>query len=176
MFNSSEFNSAKLATHLQKQYNAQIKRQKDNYVSGNIGQVDFDLITHQYPSVKPLAIEQGIRMMSVEDIAAMKVNAIVNSGNRIKDFIDIHYLLQEFSMENIINFYCAKYPNVNSSMARSSLLYHNDIDFDVPLKLRDRRLRWEDVKNSIISAIAEFDRSKGNDLGDDYDRGYHVGR
>jgi len=177
LFNSSVFDAEKLAVHLQKEYGAHIKRQKSNYISGNIRQIDFDLIAHQYPSVKPLETIQGIRMMSMEDIAAMKINAIVNSGNRIKDFIDIHYLLNELSCENIINFYCAKYPNVNAGMARSSLLYHLDIDFNVPVILRDKRLKWEEVKRNIISAIDEYDQrqSKGNNLDDENDMGYNRG-
>ncbi|MBS1525847.1 MAG: nucleotidyl transferase AbiEii/AbiGii toxin family protein [Bacteroidetes bacterium] len=178
LFNSSDFNADILVKHLQKEYGAIIKRYKNNYISGNIRQVDFDLITHQYPSVKALEVVQGIRMMSMEDIAAMKVNAIVNSGNRIKDFIDIHYLLREFAMSDIINCYCQKYPNVNADMARSSLLYHEDIDFNVPVKLRDNKLRWQDVERSIIAAISAFDRqrSNDNDLDDENDRGYSFSR
>jgi len=176
LFNSSVFDAEQLAIHLQKEYGANIKRQKSNYVSGNFAQVDFDLIAHQYPSVRPPETIQGIRMLSVEDIAAMKINAIVNSGNRLKDFIDIHYLLQEFSCETIIGFYCEKYPNVNAGMARSSLLFHQDIDFNVPVILRDRGLKWEDVERSIVAAISEYDQSNGNDLDDENDRGYGFSR
>lgn len=35
---------------------------------------------------------------SLEDFAAMKLNAISNSGKRLKDFIDVYYLLEHFSM------------------------------------------------------------------------------
>jgi len=177
LFNSSVFDAEKLAVHLQKEYGAHIKRQKSNYISGNIRQIDFDLIAHQYPSVKPLETIQGIRMMSIEDIAAMKINAIVNNGTRIKDFIDIHYLLQEFSCENIVDFYCSKYPNVDAGMARSSLLYHQDIDFNVPVILKDKRLKWENVERSIISAIAEHDQKQSNinNLDDENDIGYKGG-
>jgi hypothetical protein len=63
-------------------------------------------------------------------------------------------------------------------MARSSLLYHQDIDFNVPVKLKDKGLKWEDVAGRIISAITEFDRkqSNGNDLDDENDRGYRFTR
>jgi hypothetical protein len=178
LFNSGEFDAENLAMHLQKEYGALIKRQKANYVSGNISQIDFDFIAHRYPSVKPLETIQGIRMMSKEDIAAMKINAIVNSGNRIKDFIDIYYLLKEFSCENIMDFYCSKYPSVDAGMARLSLLYHQNIDFNVPVLLRDKSLKWADVQKSIISSVSEYDRqlenkqSEANKLKKDQDIGY----
>jgi len=54
LFNSSDFDGDKLALHLQKEYGAVVKRQKSNYASGSIGQVDFDFISHKYPSIKPI--------------------------------------------------------------------------------------------------------------------------
>ena len=110
MFNSSDFEGDKLALHLQKEFGAVVKRQKSNYASGGIGQVDFDFISHKYPSIKPIETVEGIRIMSNEDIAAMKINAIVNSGQRIKDFIDIHYLLKEMSLDDMMNYYCGYSP------------------------------------------------------------------
>ncbi len=162
LFNTGDFDAVKLAAHLEKQYNALIRRQKSNYVSGSIFDVDFDLISHKYPAVKQIETIQGIRMMSLEDIAAMKINAIVHSGQRIKDFIDIHYLLQEFEYNDIMEFYCSKYPNVDRTQARNSLLYHNDIDFNVPVILKDKRLRWQHVSMSINDAIAKHDRERQN--------------
>ena len=95
-------------------------------------------------------------MMSNQDIAAMKINAIVNSGQRIKDFIDVHYLLKEMSLDAMMNYYCNKYPDVNPNVAKSSLLYHNDIDLNVPVLLTDRKLKWADVQKSISKAVQEY--------------------
>lgn len=162
LFNIGDFDGEELAGHLKKQYHAEIRGQKNNYVSGSIFDVDFDLISHKYPPIKQIEFIQGIRMMSLEDIAAMKINAIVNDGRRIKDFIDIHYLLQEFDYEDILDFYCSKYPNVNQSMARNSLLYHNDIDFSVPVILKDKSLKWKNVSNTITDAITKYDRMQQN--------------
>lgn len=162
LFNIGDFDAVKLAAHLEKQYHALIRRQQSNYVSGSISNVDFDLISHKYPAVKQIETIQGIRMMSLEDIAAMKINAIVHSGQRIKDFIDIHYLLQEFEYKDILEFYFSKYPNVNQTQARNSLLYHKDIDFNVPVILKDKNLRWQHVSASINNAIAKHDREQQN--------------
>ncbi|HTM99895.1 MAG TPA: nucleotidyl transferase AbiEii/AbiGii toxin family protein [Pedobacter sp.] len=130
---------------------------KSNYVSGRIGEVDFDFISHKYTSIKPIATIEGIRMMSAEDIAAMKINAIVNSGQRVKDFIDMYYLFKKMSVDDGMGYYCAKYPNVDIDVARSSLLYHQDVDLNVPVLLMDRKLNWNAVAHGIKSAVWEFD-------------------
>jgi hypothetical protein len=158
LFSSSDFDGNELAEYLRNKYGADVKRHKKNYASGSIGEVDFDFISHKYPSIKPIENIEGIRMMSNQDISAMKINAIVNSGQRIKDFIDIHYLLQEIPLDEIIGFYCRKYPNVDPNTAKSSLMYHNDIDFSVPVKLMNGKLKWQDVQGSIVKAVREYTR------------------
>jgi len=156
LFNSSDFDGDKLALHLKDTYGADVKRYKSNYVSGSIGEVDFDFISHQYLSIKPIENIEGIRIMSNADISAMKINAIVNSGQRIKDFIDIYYLLKEMSLDMVLNYYCSKYPNVDPNIAKSSLLYQKDIDFNVPVLLMDGKLKWQDVRLSISKAVQEY--------------------
>jgi len=115
--------------------------------------VDFDFISHKFLSVKPIETIEGIRIMSNEDIAAMEINAIINSGQRVKDFIDIYYLLKEMSLDKVIQHYCHKYPNVNPNIAISSILYHKDINYSVPVLLTDRPLRWGDVATGISQSL-----------------------
>lgn len=156
LFSSSDFDGDKLAMHLKDNYNANVTSHKGNYASGNIDEVAFDFISHKYPAVKPIETVEGIRIMSNEDISAMKINAIVNSGERIKDFIDMHYLLKEMSLDEVMNHYCSKYPNANTTTAKSALLYHKDIDFRVPVMLMDGKLKWQEVSLAIAKAILEY--------------------
>ena len=97
-------------------------------------------------------------MSSLEDIAAMKINAIVGNGSRIKDFVDIHYLLKDMSYEQIIDAYSAKYPNISIKQARMSLLHFEDIDFTTKVVLLDSIFKWKEVKNSINIASEQYDR------------------
>lgn len=162
LFNSGDFDSAQLADHLKTPYDARVKRQNGNYISGSILNVDFDIISHKYPTIRNIDPQEGIRIMSLEDIAAMKINAIVNSGRRVKDFIDIHYLLKKFSYENIMDFYHIKYPKADLVIARLALLYHGEVDLTVPVILKDEKLTWEIVKSSINSAVYEYDWMQHN--------------
>ena len=52
-------------------------------------------------------IIDGIRMASLEDIAAMKIDAI-SRGGRKKDFWDIHKLLEIFSLNDMLEYHKKK--------------------------------------------------------------------
>ena len=87
------------------------------YVVDNI-KVDF---VHYscYPWLEDVIFEDGIRLASPVDIAAMKINAIEGRGTR-KDFVDVFFLLKHYSLQEILSFYKAKYPNYSDFRALSS--------------------------------------------------------
>ena len=78
--------------------------------------------------MRPPITEEGITFLSKEDIAAMKLNAIINSGQRLKDFIDIYFLLEHFSIKDMLDFFETKYPNTNPLIALKAVSYFGDID------------------------------------------------
>lgn len=70
--------------------------------------IKVDIVNYKYPWLDDVVLEQGLRLASVSDIAAMKITAIIGRGTK-KDFIDIAFLLHHFSLEEILHFYAAKY-------------------------------------------------------------------
>ena len=53
--------------------------------------------------IAPIVQQDGLRLASLQDIAAMKMQAIVNS-KRKKDFWDIHELLEYFTLDDLIQY------------------------------------------------------------------------
>jgi hypothetical protein len=92
-------------------------------------------------------------MSSLEDIGAMKINAIAGSGNRLKDFVDMYYLLEHIPFRILGKAYEQKYPNVNIQMAGNSLLYFNDVDHSVPVKLMDGVIDWRKIDKRLHEAV-----------------------
>ncbi|MEO6837176.1 MAG: nucleotidyl transferase AbiEii/AbiGii toxin family protein, partial [Ginsengibacter sp.] len=74
--------------------------------------IKVDLIKHPHPLIRPQINIKRIRMFSVEDIIAMKVQAILGRGKK-KDFWDIAELLQHFSVADFIRFHKEKYATQN---------------------------------------------------------------
>src|ERR1035438_4050934 len=92
LFSMNSFCEEDLLSAMEAKYNFQLDYRRKNTLKGEIAGVKVDLITHNYPLVKPLQEVEGLRMASLEDITAMKLNAISGNGTRIKDFIDVAYL------------------------------------------------------------------------------------
>jgi predicted nucleotidyltransferase component of viral defense system len=59
--------------------------------------------------IRPIIEIDTIRMASLEEIAAMKMEVIGQNGRK-KDFWDIHELMDDFSLEQMIDFYIERYP------------------------------------------------------------------
>ncbi len=58
----------------------------------------------------------------------MKLNAISNSDKRLKDFIDVYFLLEHYSLNEMIEFYTIKYPRFNPLIPLKAVAYFDDID------------------------------------------------
>ena len=68
--------------------------------------------------------ENSIRMLSVKDIAAMKVHAVANRGAR-RDFIDLGEILQKMPLESVL----ASYHQQFQAIADGVSAYHKGHDF-----------------------------------------------
>lgn len=72
--------------------------------------VKTDIVSYdRYPWIDVPVLEDGLRLASPKDIAAMKVNAIQGRGTR-KDFVDMYFLIQRYGLTQVMQFYKTKYP------------------------------------------------------------------
>ena len=115
LFTENEFGADGLREYLERNYHLQTDYLAFATVKGEIDGVQVDCIAHAYPWLKPFVLEEGIRLASLEDVCAMKLNAIAGNGTRIKDFVDVAYLSSSFSLQQMLDFYEEKY-NANPLM------------------------------------------------------------
>ena len=130
LFNKREFDAESLKKYLIKNYQAINIKNGTNSVLCFINDVKVDLISHRVPDTKATIIEEGIRMASLEDIGAMKLNAITRDGSRFKDFVDMHVLLSIKPLEIYGAAFENKYDTISRAIAYYSLTYHKDIELD----------------------------------------------
>jgi hypothetical protein len=120
-------------------------------LKGIINGVFVDLLTHDYKYVADHFQNEGIKLASKQDIAAMKVNAITGNGTRIKDFVDIYFLLKEFSFSEIVGFYKTKYETRNDFHAIKSLTFFDDIvEEEWPMMILEKELTLKELKRVIV--------------------------
>jgi len=149
LFSEKAFDESAALNHLIDRYKFQLAYKHKNTLKGAINGVQVDLITHTYPLVQPIKTEEGVRLASLEDIAAMKLNAIVGNGTRVKDFLDVAYLSCYLSLEQMMQACERKYANINPLMIIRSLCHTDDVIKDEPIKLTHGRYSFDSIKKRL---------------------------
>jgi hypothetical protein len=153
LFTKNDFTPESLLKFLERGFSIQPSFATKNTLLSIINTIKVDFITHAYPLVLPPITEEGITFLSLQDIAAMKLNAISNSGKRLKDFIDVYFLLEHFSLSEMIEFYTIKYPRFNPLIALKAINYFEDIDPAIdPPQLREK-LPLPNIKKRIEESV-----------------------
>lgn len=129
--------------------------QQKNILILNINDVKVDFVNYSYPIIGTPIIENPIRLLSLADIAAMKLSAIAGRGKK-RDFYDLYFLLKEFSLEMMMGFYNQKYTDGSEMMVARSLTFFDDADTDETPRLLDQDISWEFIKNTILGKVREL--------------------
>lgn len=154
LFTTEDFPGDRLSQFLgENNFNFRQQSRFKGGILGHINNIKVDFIRHAYPWIKPPQIIEEIRLASLEDIAAMKLNAITGNGTRLKDFVDIAYLSGYMTLSDMLNYYEKKYPDINGVMALKSLCYFDDIDFSVSIDYTDPKMKWELIKKRILEMV-----------------------
>lgn len=154
LFSTREFDSGLMAEWLKSKFNATDIQTVKNSVFCYVDNIKLDFITHAYPEVAQHEIPEGIRMMSLTDIAAMKLHAIVQSGNRLKDFTDVYFLLEQMPLSTLYAAYEQKYfPDASAEIARLALNDTSCINLADKIQLLDRSFDWKVIKERLRAAI-----------------------
>lgn len=158
-FSMQPFDNQQVEGHLSERYGFQTDYVATNTLKGFIGNVKVDFLTHAYPLVRPLLQEEGLSLASLEDIGAMKLNAIAHSGNRQKDFYDLYFLLEHHSLQELLLAYQAKYSNSNPIIPLKGISWFEDIDFEIEKPILKRKTTFDAVKKRLLEATNYPERS-----------------
>jgi hypothetical protein len=128
--------------------------QSDQMLFLFIGDLKIDIVQLPYPWLQPYEEEEGIRLASLPDIAAMKLSAVARRGVK-KDFWDIAALLDHYSLEDMIEFYKEKYTSRDIFHLLRSLVYFTDAETQKdPEPII--KTTWAKVKNKVSVAVRQY--------------------
>ena len=132
----------------------------ENTLIGFVQGVKIDVIYHPFPWLEPAIEEDGMRIATKTDIAAMKMHAIINSGKRPKDFVDIAFLSMHFSYNEIKQLLLRRYPAYDPMMADKAVIYFGDIDeLLIPeIKMLGYAFDFERITRRIVSMTDHPDK------------------
>jgi len=153
-YSHSPMNMQNLVNDLSALGKLKIVNQTENILNAYLNNIKLDVIYQNVELLKPILKFEAYRLASIEDIAAMKLLAITNRGSK-KDFIDFHFILKEFTLKELLNFYQTKFPQHLPFTTIKSLTYFDDADLQpMPLMLMD--VTWEEVKDKIKRSSKTF--------------------
>lgn len=158
LFSTAPFENDVIIKALIKKYNNGFDNRSTNPRFGIfcfIDRVKVDIVCHPHPLIRPTIIKDGIRMFSVEDIMAMKVQAVLGRGKK-KDFWDIAELLKHYTMTDFIRCHEEKYKNQNLLITvPQAISYFNDAEeSEDPISLKQQT--WDSVKKFITKKVSEY--------------------
>lgn len=142
---------AKLKTLNPKVIN-QDKGTLDLYIDG----VKVSFLEYKYPLVGDFLEFDQVKVASLEDIACMKLSAISSRGSK-KDFIDLYFILQKFSLGELLDLFEKKFKGVNYQMSHilKSLVYFEEAEKQPdPEFLVD--VDWNEVRKTLEESTYRY--------------------
>jgi predicted nucleotidyltransferase component of viral defense system len=134
--------------------NAQLShsdRQTRQYFIHNI-KVEF--IGFRYPLIHNFETEEEIRLFSLQDTIAAKLNAVLGRGSK-KDFFDIYELLKNYSLKELFNNFKLKFNQQDVFPLLKSLNYFEDAEQEPdPISLNNTS--WKQVKDKIDNVLRDY--------------------
>jgi hypothetical protein len=118
--------------------------------SGNL--VKLDIYYSMDPFFQELIEEDGIRMATVDEITAMKMD-IVQRGGRKKDFWDLHELLSKYNLNEMITLHRKRFEwTHDEGLICQNFIAFSEADLEPdPLCLKHKY--WEFIKDDLVEAL-----------------------
>ena len=158
LFCDTDFDENRLRESLERDYHLETDFIDRATVKGEIEGVKIDCIAHCYPWIGQPRVEEGIRLASLQDICAMKLNAIAGNGTRIKDFIDVAYLSSRFTLSQMLGFYEEKY-HANALIPLKAIIFFDDVNTHEPVRMTNgKKLQWRTIQKRLIDMAKYPDR------------------
>lgn len=152
LFSSEDFSTDEMFLLLEQNFQANLISKSRHILISMITDIKVDCVYHPYAFKHPLIEADGIRLVHIEDVAAMKISAIAGRGRK-RDFYDLYFLLRQFTLAELLDFYAEKFGESSLFHALRSLAYFEDAETDAdPIVFEE--LDWKLVKQRIAQAVS----------------------
>lgn len=164
-YTTKEFSRKEVFNLLKKNFNEKDlivnSLEKNNFI-GTVNKVKVSVFYYSYELLGDLVDLRNIQLASVEDITSMKLIAVIQRPTK-RDYIDLYYLLKEYSLEKIFTWSSERYPNFNPYLALRALSYYADVDNEKieerGIKILDKSFSWEKAKKELVAKVKKFQLS-----------------
>lgn len=154
LFSETEFDSDKLLANLVQDFqHIEVLAKANGTLLTRIQSIKVDFLRFNYPSIRPVRTEGHLRLLTPEDIAPMKLDAVAGRGKK-KDFYDLYFLLEKMSLQEMLDLHSEKFKLSTTFHIVKSLTYFEDAEEDDSPILIKKKVTWPQVKNKILASVA----------------------
>ena len=148
-FSCDDFSIEKLKKELSPLGEFVVIDQDQGTLNASLDGVKVSFLRYDYIQLYPYIVFENINLADERDIAAMKIDAASSRGSK-KDFIDLYFLLQKYSLAELIGFFEKKFTNIkyNKLHIFKSLVFFEDAE-DEPMPIMLTDVSWQKVKEKI---------------------------
>lgn len=161
-YSQKKFDSSLIAKIIKDQFpQAKIISKAEDTLKAEIKKTQMSIFYYRYPLISQLKKFQRINIASIPDITAMKVAALIQRGTK-RDFIDIYFILKQYTLDKTISFAQKKYPGYQTILIMKSLIYFEDAEnekYPRQIKVLDPDFSWEEAKDKIFAEVKKYQLS-----------------
>lgn len=120
-----------------------------------IADIKVDIVHYPHAPIFPIDEIDNVRMYRSEDIACMKIQAMLGRGKK-KDFWDLSELFAHYSLRQIISWHEQKYPGqmLLISIPQAITYFDDAEESEDPVSLKGQT--WEQVKQTIQQEVSRY--------------------
>lgn len=122
------------------------------FINNNI---KLSFFRYKYDLIKPLISTEFFKLASIEDIACMKLSAIV-SRYLLKDYVDLYWILHQISLSDLISLNQKKQQELDTNLVLKSLVYFDDVVLEPIVFKNKMEVGFEEVKEFLRKKVKEF--------------------
>ena len=133
---------------------AELLFEKNQTMLFTIEDVKTDFVLYPFPWTKPFDMIEGMRLLSINDIIPMKLQAMSNR-NAKKDYWDIAALLKQYSLDEMLQLFKIKFPQIDTGFIIHSLTDFEKADTELDPDTYVN-ITWDEIKIQLIMEVRKY--------------------
>lgn len=120
-----------------------------------INDIKVDFVLYPFPWLQSFNVIDGIRLLRVEDIIPMKLQAVSNR-NAKKDYWDIAAMLKDYPLAEMMKIFSSKFPQIDVGFIIHSLTDFEKADTELDPDTTDNETTWDEIKIQLTNAVRQY--------------------
>lgn len=155
-FTKADFDPAQIQQQLELISSLSSVEQSQGTLNCHAGTVQLQFLHYPYNLINKPTKWKNINISSVKDIACTKLLTIGSRGSK-KDFVDIYFILQRYTLKELFSLLTKKYPKTDYNQIHllKSLVFFENAELQ-PMPRMHIKITWQEVKREILSVVKRF--------------------